>query len=71
LPYQVLLENNPLIKIFQVSCGFRNSFFLIENRKIYCTGGTGSTEESRYPIPYPYFDKVKLTLNFLNLLKVP
>lgn len=67
LPYQLLIDNNPLTKIYQVSCGFRNSFFLIENRKIYCSGGIGEDLESNFPILYQTFKRVNFILiNFLT-----
>jgi hypothetical protein len=47
------------MKIYQVSCGFRNTFFLVENRKIYYTGYMESGLEQNFPTFFNTIEKVK------------
>jgi len=59
IPYQVVIENIPYMKIYQVSCGFRNTFFLVENRKIYYTGYMESSLNENAPTFFNTIEKVK------------
>lgn len=60
-----MVENTPYMKIYQVSCGFRNTFFLVENRKIYYTGYMESSLEQNTPTFFNTIEKVI----FLKTLK--
>ncbi len=66
------------MKIYQVSCGFRNSFFLVENRKIYYTGFMESGLDKNLPMTFNIIEKVFFLLNinkvetnnfFINIVK--
>jgi len=54
----VIIENTPYMKIYQVSCGFRNTFFLVENRKIYYTGFMESSLSQNIPTVLNTLEKV-------------
>ena len=62
-----MIENTPYMKIYQVSCGFRNTFFLVENRKIYYTGYMESSLEQNIPTLFNTIEKVKKL--FLTIIK--
>ena len=66
LPHQIVFDNNQFMKGLQVAAGFRSTFFLLENRKIYFSGCTSNTFMQNYPILYNYIQKV----NFI-LKKIP
>lgn len=50
------------MKIYQISCGFRNSFFLTENRKIYYTGFMESGLEQNTPNLFQTIDRVIINI---------
>lgn len=54
----MIIENTPYMKIYQVSCGFRNTFFLVENRKIYYTGFMESSLSQNIPTVLNTLEKV-------------
>jgi len=58
IPYQIIIENTPYLKVFQISCGFRNSYFLTENRKIYYSGYCENFEDQNFPGLFNCLDKV-------------
>jgi hypothetical protein len=59
-----VIDNTPYLKVYQISCGFRNSYFLTENRKIYYSGYCENSEEKCFPILFNSIDKVKIILNY-------
>jgi len=71
-----VIENTAYMKIYQVSCGFRNTFFLVENRKIYYTGYMESSLEQNFPTFFNSIEKVKykifksLNKKFINLILI-
>ena len=50
--------DNPFVKIYQVSAGFRSSFFLCENRKIYSCGCNGSLSMEKIPVLFDIVSKI-------------
>ena len=50
--------DNPFVKIYQVSAGFRSSFFLCENRKIYSCGCYGSFSMEKIPVLFDIISKI-------------
>ncbi len=50
--------DNPFVKIYQVSAGFRSSFFLCENRKIYSCGCNGSLSMEKIPVLFDIISKI-------------
>ncbi len=59
LPYLVKVDT-PLTKVIQICAGFRTSWFLIENRKIFFCGCNGSISMQNFPIPFNPAEKVIL-----------
>jgi hypothetical protein len=57
IPYQVIVESS-LTKIFQVSAGFRNTFFLVENRKVFFCGCNGNLANQNLPTQFITWEKV-------------
>lgn len=55
-----------MTKIYQVSAGFRSTFFLIENRKVYFCGCTGSVSMQNEPIQFITWEKVPELSNEAN-----
>ena len=49
---------DPFMKIIQVSAGFRSTFFLSENRKVYACGCNGTISMEKTPILFDIVDKV-------------
>lgn len=49
---------NVINKVYQVSAGFRCSFFLCENRKIYACGCNGTISMEKHPVLFDIIDKV-------------
>ena len=49
---------DPFMKIIQVSAGFRCTFFLSENRKVYSCGCNGTISMEKTPILFDIVDKV-------------
>ena len=49
---------DPFMKILQVSAGFRSTFFLSENRKVYACGCNGTISMEKKPILFDIVDKV-------------
>ena len=49
---------DPFMKIIQVSAGFRSTFFLSENRKVYACGCNGTISMEKRPILFDIVDKV-------------
>ena len=57
IPGLVRFED-PFMKIIQVSAGFRCTFFLSENRKVYSCGCNGTISMEKTPILFDIVDKV-------------
>ena len=57
IPGLVKFED-PFMKIIQVSAGFRCTFFLNENRKVYSCGCNGTISMEKTPILFDIVDKV-------------
>ena len=57
IPGLVRFED-PFMKIIQVSAGFRCTFFLNENRKVYSCGCNGTISMEKTPILFDIVDKV-------------
>ena len=57
IPGLVRFED-PFMKIIQVSAGFRCTFFLSENRKVYSCGCNGTISMEKVPILFDIVDKV-------------
>ena len=57
IPAQVKIEGT-FSKVYQVSAGFRSTFFLLENRKIYACGCNGTISMEKTPIMFDIIDKV-------------
>ena len=49
---------DPFMKIIQVSAGFRSTFFLTENRKVFACGCNGTISMEKKPILFDIVDKV-------------
>ena len=49
---------DPFMKIIQISAGFRSTFFLSENRKVYACGCNGTISMEKKPILFDIVDKV-------------
>ena len=49
---------DPFMKIIQVSAGFRSTFFLSDNRKVYACGCNGTISMEKKPILFDIVDKV-------------
>ena len=49
---------NAFTKIYQISAGFRSSFFLCENRKIYACGCNGTLSMEKVPILFDIISKI-------------
>ena len=49
---------DPFMKIIQVSAGFRSTFFLSENRKVFASGCNGTISMEKKPILFDIVDKV-------------
>ena len=49
---------DPFMKIIQISAGFRSTFFLTENRKVYACGCNGTISMEKKPILFDIVDKV-------------
>lgn len=58
MPNQVCIFDENFVKIIQVSAGFRCTFFLTENRKIYACGCNGTISMERVPIQFDIIDKI-------------
>jgi hypothetical protein len=58
-PYQLHVESQ-YSKIVQISAGFRSSYFMTENRKIYYCGSNGSTSMQNCPVLHNMTEKVIL-----------
>lgn len=56
IPAMVKMEN--FTKVYQVSAGFRCTFFLCDNRKIYACGCNGTISMEKVPIPFDIIDKI-------------
>jgi hypothetical protein len=50
--------DTPHTKILQVSAGFRSTWFLIENRKIFFCGCNDSISMQNFAIPFNAWQKV-------------
>ena len=50
--------DNPFVKIYQISAGFRSSFFLCENRKIYSCGCNGTLSQEAIPVLFDIISKI-------------
>ena len=57
IPGIVKFEDN-FMKVFQISAGFRCTFFLGENRKVYACGCNGTISMEKTPILFDIIDKV-------------
>lgn len=57
IPIQVSFDI-PFAKVYQISAGFRSSFFLLENRKIYSCGCNGTVSMEKIPVPFLVFEKI-------------
>ena len=57
IPGLVRFED-PFMKVIQVSAGFRCTFFLSENRKVYSCGCNGTISMEKTPILFDIVDKV-------------
>ena len=57
IPGLVKFENS-FMKIFQVSAGFRCTFFLSDNRKVYSCGCNGTISMEKTPVLFDIVDKV-------------
>ena len=49
---------DPFMKIIQVSAGFRSTFFLSENRKVFACGCNGTISMEKKPVLFDIVDKV-------------
>jgi len=50
--------DDPFMKIIQVSAGFRSTFFLSENRKVFACGCNGTISMEKKPVLFDIVDKV-------------
>jgi len=57
IPGLVRFED-PFMKVIQVSAGFRSTFFLSENRKVFSCGCNGTISMEKTPILFDIVDKV-------------
>ena len=57
IPGLVKFEDN-FMKVFQISAGFRCTFFLCENRKVYACGCNGTISMEKIPVLFDIIDKV-------------
>ena len=57
IPGIVKFDDN-FMKVFQISAGFRCTFFLCENRKVYCCGCNGTISMEKIPVLFDIIDKV-------------
>ena len=49
---------DPFMKIIQISAGFRSTFFLSENRKVFACGCNGTISMEKKPVLFDIVDKV-------------
>ena len=56
IPSMVRMDN--FTKVYQVSAGFRCTFFLCDNRKIYACGCNGTISMEKTPVPFDIIDKI-------------
>ena len=49
---------DPFMKIIQVSAGFRSTFFLSENRKVFACGCNGTISMEKKPVLFDIVDKI-------------